>query len=253
MEKNHTNFKIESSGLHINPKYPYFGASPDGITNCDCCGVSILEIKCPYCIQFKSILNLSENGYSFIKSKNGELTIKEEHDYYYQIQMQMAITNKKYCYLVGWCKKDFAFARVPFNESFWKDNSEVAKTFFYDVILPECLAKYYTRQKDTPYEIDAIDEESNEEMLEIGFYEELIYENPDAHPNVHVSKPLSPKPGPSKTLYCLCRTEDDSITPMIACESKNCFIEWYHLKCVGLTKVPDGIWICERCKYSDSE
>lgn len=48
MELVHQNFNIESGGLFINPKYPHFGASPDGVVNCDCCGLYLVEKKCPY-------------------------------------------------------------------------------------------------------------------------------------------------------------------------------------------------------------
>jgi len=44
----HCFFKLEETGLHINPKHPHLGASPDGMVFCFCCGESLLEIKCPY-------------------------------------------------------------------------------------------------------------------------------------------------------------------------------------------------------------
>jgi len=46
---NHSELSVTDSGLVINPKWPYIGASPDGIISCSCHGVGILEIKCPYC------------------------------------------------------------------------------------------------------------------------------------------------------------------------------------------------------------
>ena len=51
MKISHTSFKVESTGLHINPKYPHLRASPDGPTSCTCCGDGILEIKCPYSLR----------------------------------------------------------------------------------------------------------------------------------------------------------------------------------------------------------
>lgn len=47
LKNNHTNFSVNNSGLIINPKFPFIGASPDGIICCDCCGKGCLEIKCP--------------------------------------------------------------------------------------------------------------------------------------------------------------------------------------------------------------
>ncbi|CAG2227839.1 unnamed protein product [Mytilus edulis] len=48
---NHEIFEMKDSGLVLNSsffKFPYLGASPDGIANCDYCGDICIEIKCPY-------------------------------------------------------------------------------------------------------------------------------------------------------------------------------------------------------------
>ena len=45
----HDNVKLEESGFVINPNVPHIGASPDGLISCDCCGQSVVEIKCPFC------------------------------------------------------------------------------------------------------------------------------------------------------------------------------------------------------------
>ena len=50
-EKQHTAFKLEMTGLCINPSFPHLGASPDGLISCKCCGLGLLEIKCPYSIR----------------------------------------------------------------------------------------------------------------------------------------------------------------------------------------------------------
>lgn len=65
--------------------------------------------------------------------------------YYYQIQMQMAITEKSTCYLVVWTKQNLEIIKVPFNESFWEEKKE-AENFFYQVLLPELIFhSIYTR------------------------------------------------------------------------------------------------------------
>ncbi|KAK9245388.1 hypothetical protein V1506DRAFT_538425 [Lipomyces tetrasporus] len=45
--------------------------------------------------------------------------------------------------------------------------------------------------------------------------------------------------------YCIC--DDVSYGNMIACDNKNCKIEWYHLGCVNLKRPPKGEWICPLC------
>ncbi|KAF9270847.1 hypothetical protein L218DRAFT_915304 [Marasmius fiardii PR-910] len=46
--------------------------------------------------------------------------------------------------------------------------------------------------------------------------------------------------------YCFCNRV--SFGDMIACDSKDCEIEWFHLNCVALQAVPVGLWFCDACK-----
>ena len=48
IHEKHSNFKINRCSFIINPQYSHLGASPDGITECNCCGKGVLEVKCPY-------------------------------------------------------------------------------------------------------------------------------------------------------------------------------------------------------------
>ena len=52
--KNHSNFTIPESGLVINPKWSY-GASPDSIVGCSCCGEHCLEIICPVHVRLHAV------------------------------------------------------------------------------------------------------------------------------------------------------------------------------------------------------
>lgn len=44
----YSNVDCKQSGLGVNPKYPFLGASPDGYVTCSCHGKSLIEVKCPY-------------------------------------------------------------------------------------------------------------------------------------------------------------------------------------------------------------
>ena len=37
---------------------------------------------------------------------------------------------------------------------------------------------------------------------------------------------------------------------MIACDSITCSIEWFHVKCLHLLKIPKGKWYCPDCQKS---
>ncbi|KAL3854701.1 hypothetical protein ACJMK2_013959 [Sinanodonta woodiana] len=81
----HVNYKLVDSGLIINERYPQFGASPDGMISCDCCGDGCLEIKCPYSTKDKPILDM---------------------------QMQMFLSDRQYCDFYVWCPNDHHYERI---------------------------------------------------------------------------------------------------------------------------------------------
>ena len=46
-------------------------------------------------------------------------------------------------------------------------------------------------------------------------------------------------------VYCICKQV--SYGEMIACENKECLIEWFHMECVGLSETP-SVWYCKDCR-----
>lgn len=47
-------------------------------------------------------------------------------------------------------------------------------------------------------------------------------------------------------VYCTCRCVSHG--DMVACDNDNCPYEWFHWKCVGLTREPVGTWYCDECR-----
>ncbi|KAL1947515.1 hypothetical protein VTO73DRAFT_13239 [Trametes versicolor] len=52
-------------------------------------------------------------------------------------------------------------------------------------------------------------------------------------------------PDPNEPRYCFCNQV--SFGDMIACDNPTCTREWFHIGCVGLTKIPKGNWYCREC------
>lgn len=50
---------VHDTGFFINPSVPFLGASPDGLVSCDCCGVSVIEVKCPFCVKSDKVDTVS--------------------------------------------------------------------------------------------------------------------------------------------------------------------------------------------------
>ena len=83
----HQNLQLSENGLYINPKWPFIGASPDGIVKCDCCAEGVVEIKCPYKHRENTIEYAAVNDKQFCLTKQGDLLqLSRSHEYYYQVQ-----------------------------------------------------------------------------------------------------------------------------------------------------------------------
>ena len=58
-------------------------------------------------------------------------------------------------------------------------------------------------------------------------------------------------PDPNEPKYCTC--QQVSFGEMIACDNKDCPIEWFHFPCVDLKAKPKGKWYCPECFNSNKK
>ena len=84
--ENHANLQYSASGLHINPKFPHLGASPDGLISCDCCGEGLLEIKCPYKHHDNHPHEMQDPQICVQEDEDGRKCLNNRYSYYYQVQ-----------------------------------------------------------------------------------------------------------------------------------------------------------------------
>ncbi|KAL3889805.1 hypothetical protein ACJMK2_002133 [Sinanodonta woodiana] len=207
----HVNYKLVDSGLIINERYPQFGASPDGMISCDCCGDGCLEIKCPYSMKDKPILDVP-----WLLLINNKLTIDCKHTYYFQMQMQMFLSDRQYCDFYVWCPNDHHYERLYRDNELWQTMSNKALEFHSKCVMPELLCQYFSRRQVlSPIAV------TNKEKM-----------------------PISTQ---SDRKYCICGGDDDG-RKMIMCESENCTKVWFCTSCIKLKHVPKGKWYCDECK-----
>jgi hypothetical protein len=128
----HEELGVEKVGLCLNPRYPQFGASLDGMVYCECCGRGYIEVKCPFFIK---------------KYANCVMFVDKCHLYYYQMHMKLALAQVKFCDFVIWSPLEFFHERVFFDEDFWTVESQKAVEFHNKVIMPELLGIYFTKDK----------------------------------------------------------------------------------------------------------
>lgn len=146
IKNSYQDFKVSISGLVIHPDYPYLGASPDGVISCSCCEPGLIEIKCPYKYRNESPIAdnaLSHPNYCLIKEENGTIHLSHNHEYYHQIQAQIAICESQYCDFICWTTQDMHIERILPEYNFMDDSVPILKSFFCDYILPEILTQKF--------------------------------------------------------------------------------------------------------------
>ena len=130
---------MQLSGLHVDINDPYLGATPDGIVSCDCCGVGLLEIKCPFKYKNSILSDIDDRQFYLEKDQTGELKLKSSHDYYAQVQAQLSICDKPYCDFVCWTTTSIHVERIQANLEFMKSIYPKLRQFFSNYLLPELL------------------------------------------------------------------------------------------------------------------
>lgn len=124
MKKIHPGITVKQCSLMANPRYPHLGASPDSMVHCGHYLIpsGLLEVKCPASENWKMLTpsQCAEDPKFFCTvNENGEVTLKKYHSYYYQIQGQMAISNRSWCDFVVWtCSRQISVDRIIFDFKF---------------------------------------------------------------------------------------------------------------------------------------
>jgi len=129
---------VEECGLFVSTEKGYLAASPDGIVGKD----GLVEVKCPIkCIE-NSIEDLARQDQSFCLQfdfTNEKLRLKRNHNYYYQIQGQLHISNRSKCYFMVWSPTEYHLEIIEYDPEFWEDMEEILEHFYMNCLLPEIV------------------------------------------------------------------------------------------------------------------
>ena len=140
MRQQHELFECHPAWLAVNPNHPHLliGASLDGLISCTCCGVGLLEIKCPYKHKETHPHQVDDPKFCLC-TVDGTTSLNRSHDYYMQVQGQMAICNKECCDFVCWTPKGMHMERISFEPSVFHKIKPSLDRYFLSSILPELL------------------------------------------------------------------------------------------------------------------
>ena len=79
--------------------------------------------------------------------KQGEYELSTRHQFYYQVQGQLHITQRKYCIFALWTPLSIIHVRVEKDDAFWGKKMEEKLVWFYNAcILPEILEPRHNKR-----------------------------------------------------------------------------------------------------------
>ncbi|KAL0198877.1 hypothetical protein M9458_007417, partial [Cirrhinus mrigala] len=110
-----------SVGFIIPPGAPHLGASPDG-------RVYDPSESPPFgLVEVKSTTNHDASQVAHLKSENGSVSLRQSHQYYWQVQGQLAITGLEWCDFVTDTQANVYVERI------WRDNEFIL--FYYNTYI----------------------------------------------------------------------------------------------------------------------
>ena len=141
----HVGLTVCRSGFVVCESHPFLGASPDAnvYDPSQQQPFGVVEIKCPFsCRNMTPIQACSVKKFFCTLDLSGEkLLLKRSHNYYCQIQGQMAISGRSWCDFVIYTSKGLGVERINFDSHFWENDLLPKLISFYDnCILPEIVS-----------------------------------------------------------------------------------------------------------------
>lgn len=126
------------AGLFVDETLSFLAATPDGVLED---GKGIIEVKCP--ITCRDLSPSEAEGHkklNFLQKSGENVTLKQKHNYHYQIQGQLRICDKTYCDFIVWSPLGIYIERINRNDHFWKHQMEQPlEKFYMEVLLPKIL------------------------------------------------------------------------------------------------------------------
>ncbi|KAG1674511.1 COMPASS component SPP1 [Nymphon striatum] len=192
----HINCNVRKSDFKISVTKPFLGASPDGIIMCDCCGMGVLEIN--------------------------TLTLKKNHQYYCQLQLQMYVCNATYGDLAIWTTRDFFVTRIVKDDVFMTSFIQKLEELWTTSILPELLC----RRSEMGIAGPTFTASESRQSAQDGC-------TTNTAPSISST---------SKIVYCVCKSEYNG-EKMVGCD--NCD-DWFYPSCLKMKRLPstNKSWYC---------
>jgi len=139
---------VVKSGICVDLTRPYLGCSPDGLVGSD----RVVEVKCPY--SAKDVFVSPETvPYLELDEQTGLFRLKNTHDYMYQVQGLLHITNRSTYDFVVFTLRDMLVIEVSKNATFVEAMLKKLEDFYVNFFKKQYLKRNFFRNTDS-YKFD---------------------------------------------------------------------------------------------------
>ena len=149
-----SDLKVEEAGLRVSSSAPFLGTSVDGVVSCKKCGNGVLEIKCPYGSNTDMWRNMTPEqccrttSKFFCSIEGHDVKLNRTHQYFYQVQGQLEISDVEWCDFVVWTRKGVSVERINRDKELWANSMQPKlKAFYLKGIVPELFTGRLMRGK----------------------------------------------------------------------------------------------------------
>ena len=139
---------LRKCGLYVHPKHGQIAASPDRVGTVNGENI-VVEVKCLSASRSLSPLDAvtqkqKESNFAF-KIQDEKIVLKERHSYFYQVQMQMAVTGRQVAYFVIFTNENVSveWIKLQFDDSFWTQIECKLLNFHTQHVVPALVAQRF--------------------------------------------------------------------------------------------------------------
>ncbi len=230
LRKTHKCFSFEECGLTVSHEHPCIGATPDLLVSCSCHGKGVCEIKCPPTI--KSDIPRHDNV-EYLELKDNQVRLKRNHKHYYQIQGQMAVTDRTYGYFFVYTSHGNHLERIEYDAELWSQTKATLCSFWKSYVVPELLTQTLWDKQD----LEMVQGPRTAQHEDHPYYKSGSSDCP-------AKSSYLPKPTSNFPVYLCGKCCEDAVSNVIECCT--CKV-WFHFTCVNITgNIPD-VWHCDNC------
>ena len=146
------NISTTECGLFVSPTHPFLAATPDTLYSQD----TVVEVKCPVTSLDKPITSLTV---PYLVADGDNLKLKENHNYYYQVQGQMFCSGRSRCLFAVYAStaKDIKVIRIARDDTFIAAMVEKLQKFYDEHFRSAVLKQFFHHNySDYTFQPDSI-------------------------------------------------------------------------------------------------